>query len=277
MESPNPVYKLFDLSGKVAIVTGGTGVLGSAMARALGRAGVKVGILGRRASKTEEIATSIEEQGGEAMALPADVLQTSELQKAREMVMEKWGRIDILLNAAGGNMPGATIQPDQSFLDLSEDALQQVVDLNLKGTVLPTKIFVQPMIEQKSGVVINISSMAADKPMTRVVGYAAAKAAVNNYTLWLSTELATKYGEGIRVNAIAPGFFVGEQNRSLLLNDDGSYTDRGKTIISQTPMGRFGQPDELAGTLLWLCSDAARFVTGIVVPVDGGFSSFSGV
>lgn len=277
MESPNPVHKLFDLSGKVAIVTGGTGVLGGAMARALGRAGVKVGILGRRASKTEEIAKSIVEHGGEAMALPADVLKTSELQKAREMVMEKWGRIDILLNAAGGNMPGATIQPDQSFLDLSEDALQEVVDLNLKGTVLPTKIFVQPMIEQKSGVVINISSMAADKPMTRVVGYAAAKAAVNNYTLWLSTELATKYGGGIRVNAIAPGFFVGEQNRSLLLNDDGSYTDRGKTIISQTPMGRFGQPDELAGTLLWLCSDAARFVTGIVVPVDGGFSSFSGV
>ena len=277
MELTNPVYKLFDLTGKVAVVTGGTGVLGGAIARALGRAGVKVGILGRRAVKAQEIADNIIGRGGEALALPADVLQTSELQSARALILEQWGGIDILINAAGGNLADATIQPDQSFLDLSEDALQKVIDLNLKGTVLSTKVFLEPMIERKKGVVINISSMAAEKPMTRVVGYAAAKAAVNNYTKWLSTEMASKYGEGIRVNAIAPGFFVGEQNKALLLNEDGSHTDRGKTIISQTPMGRFGEPEELAGTLLWLCSDAARFVTGIVVPVDGGFSSFGGV
>jgi NAD(P)-dependent dehydrogenase (short-subunit alcohol dehydrogenase family) len=211
------------------------------------------------------------------MALVADVLNQSQLEDARQQVMNHWGRIDILLNVAGGNLTGATIGPDQNFFDLSIDDFDSVVALNLKGTVLPTYVFAQEMARQGQGSILNISSMTAQQPFTRVVGYAAAKAAIDNFTKWLAVEMAVKYGEKIRVNAIAPGVFIGDQNRTLLLDEHNQLTARGNTIIGQTPMKRFGEPEELAGTVIWLCSPAASFITGIVVPVDGGFSAFSGV
>jgi NAD(P)-dependent dehydrogenase (short-subunit alcohol dehydrogenase family) len=268
---------LFNIKGKVAIVTGGTGVLGGSMAKGLARAGVKVGILGRRKENAEAIANEIIKEGGEAIALPADVLDENQLTTVRDVILKKWGSIDILVNAAGGNMPGATVPPGKTIFDLSTEDFKRVIDLNLMGTVIPTMIFSKAMTDNKSGVIINISSMAAQQAITRVVGYSSSKAAIDNFTKWMSVEMATKYGEGIRVNAIAPGFFIGEQNRKLLTNEDGSLTDRGKTIIAKTPMKRFGASDELNGTLIWLCSDASKFITGIVVPVDGGFSAFSGV
>lgn len=271
------VNNLFDLTDKVAVITGGTGVLGGAMAHALAKAGARVAVMGRRENRAEEVAQALSEHAGEGLATPADVLEKDQLENAREKILDRWGQIDILVNAAGGNMPGATISPNETVFDMPEDAFRQVVDLNLVGTVLPTQVFGRVMADQKSGAIVNISSMAADRTITRVAGYSAAKASIDNYTQWLSVELAQKYGEGLRVNAIAPGFFIGEQNRDLLLNADGSYTSRGQTIINNTPMKRFGEPDELGGTLLWLCSSASRFVTGIVVPVDGGFSAFSGV
>ncbi len=268
---------LFNIKDKVAIITGGAGVLGGAMAEGLAQAGAKVGILSRTASKVEDKVTAIREAGGEALALPADVLQEDQLEAARQQVMDSWGRIDILLNVAGGNRAGATIGPDQDFFDLSMDDFDQVVALNLKGTVLPTYVFAQEMAKQKEGSIINISSLTAQQPFTRVVGYGAAKAAIDNFTKWLAVEMVTKFGEKIRVNAIAPGVFIGEQNRRLLLDEQEKLTPRGQTIIEHTPMKRFGEPEELVGTVLWLCSPASAFVTGIVVPVDGGFSAFSGV
>ena len=271
------VDDLFTLKDTVAIVTGGTGVLGGAMAHGLAQAGAKVGILGRRAEKAEAVVASIQSQGGTAMSLPADVLDKTQLENARDTILAEWGGIHILVNAAGGNMPGATIFGDLTFFDMAQGDFEQVVRLNLTGTLLPSQVFGQVMSRQERGSIVNISSMAAQQPLTRVVGYAAAKSAIDNFTRWLAVEMATKYGELIRVNAIAPGFFVGEQNRAFLLNPDDSYTARGQSIIDQTPMRRFGEPDELVGTLLWLCSNAARFVTGIVVPVDGGYSAFGGV
>ncbi|MEK6781149.1 MAG: SDR family oxidoreductase [Bacteroidota bacterium] len=271
------VSELFSLKGKVAIVTGGTGVLGSAMSKALAKAGAKVVVLGRRLDVAQSLATEIIKDGGEAMGVSADVLNSQQLQEAKKRVIQKFGTINILVNGAGGNMPGATIPSDKTFLDLKIDEFQRVVDLNLTGTVLPSQIFGEVMIASKAGVIINISSMTAIRPLTRVVGYSAAKASVSSFTQWLAVELAKKFGEGIRVNAIAPGFFLTEQNRTLLTNPDGSLTDRGNSIIRGTPFGRFGEPDELSGTLIWLCSDAAKFVSGIVVPVDGGFSAFAGV
>ena len=268
---------LFSLDGQVAIVTGGTGVLGGAMARGLAGAGAKVGVLGRREAQAQEVVAAIEEAGGEGLALPADVLQKAQLESARDAVMERWGRIDILVNAAGGNVPGATLSGDTTFFDLPQEALEQVVALNFTGTLLPCQVFGAVMAEQKSGSIVNISSMAAQRAITRVVGYAAAKAAVDNLTAWLATELARSYGAGLRVNAIAPGFFIGEQNRRLLLDENDQLTTRGQTIINHTPAGRFGEPDELISTLIWLCGPGARFVNGVVVPVDGGFSAFSGV
>ncbi|REL33174.1 SDR family oxidoreductase [Rhodohalobacter sp. SW132] len=268
---------LFDLSGKIAIVTGGNGVLGGAMSEGLANAGAKVGVLGRTEKTVQEQVDKINQSGGEALSLIADVLQKDDLKKVRTQVEEKWGQVDILVNAAGGNMPGATINPDQSFLDMDDQALSKVVDLNFKGTYLPSKLFAESMIENKRGVIVNISSMAAQQAITRVMGYSAAKSAVDNFTRSLAIETALKYGDGIRVNAIAPGFFIGEQNRDLLLNSDGSLTDRGQTIINNTPMQRFGEAEELIGTVVWLCSDASSFVTGTVIPVDGGFSAYSGV
>lgn len=268
---------MLDLNEKVAIITGGNGVLGGAMAHGLSAKGVKVGILGRSRDTVEKRVEEIESAGGKAMALIADVLDKKSLQTAKDDVQQTWGRIDILINGAGGNMKGATISPDQTFFDLSIEDLSKVNDLNFKGTVLPTYVFGKSMAEPKKGSIINISSMAAQQAITRVMGYSAAKAAVDNFTKWLAVEMAQKYGDGIRVNAIAPGFFVGEQNRDLLLNADGSLTARGETIVSNTPMKRFGKAEELQGVANWLASDSASFVTGIVVPVDGGFSAFSGV
>lgn len=268
---------MFELKGKVAIITGGAGVLGGAMATGLANAGAKVGILSRTKSKVEKKVKEIKKNGGEAIALVADVLDEKQLVTAQKKIMKKWGRIDILVNSAGGNMKGATIMPEQNIFDLSMHDFTRVTDLNLKGTVLPTMVFGKVMAEQKKGCVVNISSMAAQQAITRVVGYSASKAAIDNFTRWMAVEMAHKFGEGIRVNAIAPGFFIADQNRSLLTNADGSLTARGQTIVNETPVKRFGEPEELTSTLLWLCSDASSFITGIIVPVDGGFSAFSGV
>lgn len=274
--------ELFSLEGQVAIVTGGTGVLGGAMARGLARAGARVGVLGRRRERAEAVVAAIVAAGGEAIALPADVLDQAQLERARATILEQWGRIDMLVNAAGGNVPNATLGADRTFFDLPKAAFAQVVELNLLGTLLPSQIFGAAMTQPRSGdqargCIVNISSMAAQRAITRVVGYSAAKAAVDNFTRWLAVEFGRSYGAGLRVNAIAPGFFIGEQNRDLLLNADGSLTQRGQTIIDHTPVGRFGEPEELISTLIWLCSPGARFVNGVVVPVDGGFSAFSGV
>lgn len=278
----NNLTELFSLDGQMAIVTGGTGVLGGAMAQGLAQAGARVGVLGRRRERAEAVVTAIERAGGQALALSADVMDRAQLEAARAAVLERWGRIDILVNAAGGNVAAATLSPERTFWDLPREAFAQVFELNLLGTLLPSQIFGAAMIqphndEPAHGCIVNISSMAAQRALTRVAGYGAAKAAVDNFTRWLAVELGRSYGAGMRVNAIAPGFFIGEQNRDLLLNADGSLTQRGQTIIDHTPAGRFGEADELVSTLIWLCSPGARFVNGVVVPVDGGFSAFSGV
>jgi NAD(P)-dependent dehydrogenase (short-subunit alcohol dehydrogenase family) len=269
--------RLFSLKDKVAVVTGGTGVLGGAIAKGLAAAGAKVAILGRRGEVAVKVAESLKAAGGEAMPLPADVLDKQSLDAATAKVLEKWGTVDILINAAGGTIPEAIIVGERTFFNMTEDAWHQVVDLNLTGTLLPSQSFGQVMADKKSGVIVNISSMSAQKPLTRVLGYGVAKSAIDNYTKWLAVEFAHKYGAGLRVNAIAPGFFLGDQNRALLINPDKSFTPRGQTIVDHTPMKRFGEPDELIGAAVWLCSDAARFVTGVVIPIDGGFMAFSGV
>lgn len=264
------------LAGRTAIVTGGTGVLGSVMAHGLAAAGARVAVLGRNAEKAAATAEEINSAGGEAIATPADVLQQPELEAVRQTVIENWGGIDILVNAAGGNLPGATIPPGSTVFDVDQAEMRQVVDLNLMGTFLPAQVFARAMAERGGSSIINISSMAADRVLTRVLGYSAAKAGVDNLTRWLAVEFALQQ-TGIRVNAIAPGFFIGEQNRRLLTNPDGTLTGRGQQVVDHTPMGRFGEPEELIGTLLWLAGDGSRFVTGVVVPVDGGFSAYSGV
>jgi NAD(P)-dependent dehydrogenase (short-subunit alcohol dehydrogenase family) len=268
---------LFSLDGQVAVVTGGTGVLGGVMARGLAHAGAKIGVLGRRREQAEAVARAIEADGGAALALPADVLDRGQLEAARDAVLEQWGRLDVLVNAAGGNMPAATLDPGRSFFDLPVEGMDPVIALNLQGTLLPSQVFGEALARARRGCIVNISSMAAQRAMTRVVGYGVAKAAVENATRWLAVELARSFGSHLRVNAIAPGFFVGEQNRALLLNENGGLTPRGQTIVDHTPAGRFGQPEELISTLIWLCGPGASFVNGVVVPVDGGFSAFSGV
>jgi NAD(P)-dependent dehydrogenase (short-subunit alcohol dehydrogenase family) len=256
------LQRWFGLDGRVAVVTGGTGALGSTMADGLAAAGARVAVLARRAPEVDD---------SDRLGLSADVLRRDELIAARDRLRERWGRIDILVNAAGGNVRGATLDPGERVFDLSDEAFREVVDLNLVGTLLPTQVFGAAM--ENGGCIVNVSSMAAARAITRVVGYSAAKAAVENLTRWLAVELAP----AIRVNAIAPGFFVGEQNRRLLLGDDGELTERGRTIVERTPAGRFGEADELIGTLVWLCGPGAAFVTGAVVPVDGGFGAFAGV
>ncbi len=267
----------FRLDGKVAVVTGGTGVLGSVMVRALAASGARVAVLGRRAEMAEHLAAEVRAAGGEALATPADVLDTAGLEAVRATLLARWERIDLLVNAAGGHEPGAVLTPQQTFVDLDMGAMRRVMDLNFFGTFLPTQVFAAPMAARSAGSIVNISSMAASQAVTRVAGYSAAKAAIDNLTRWLAVTVARQHGPGLRVNAIAPGFFVAEQNRALLLDGDGNLTERGEAIIRNTPMERFGEPDELLGALLWLLSDASRFVTGAVVPVDGGFSVFSGV
>lgn len=262
---------------KVAIITGGAGALGSVMAKGLASEDVRIAILDRTASAAQTKVDEIIAAGGEAIGVVADVLDRKQLIAAREDVLQRWGKIDILINTAGGNMKGATIMPEDSFFEMNMDDFDAVAKLNVNGTVLPTMVFGEQMAKQGEGSIINISSMAAQQALTRVLGYSTSKAAIDIFTKWMAVEMAQKHSEKIRVNAIAPGFFIGEQNRRLLLNEDGSLTARGKTIIVNTPMKRFGEAHELLSTLLWLCSDSSRFITGIVVPVDGGFSAFSGV
>jgi len=272
------LHSLFSLEGKVAVVTGGSGALGTAMAKGLAQAGARVAVLARRIEPVTAIAAAIETGGGTALALSADVRERAQVERACATIVDRWERVDILVNAAGGNMPGATLAPEASLLDLDPEAFRAVVDLNLIGVLLPSLVFGATMIAAPGqGTIINISSMAAQRPLTRIAGYSAAKAAVENLTRWMAIELARRYGSGLRVNAIAPGFFIGEQNRALLLNPDGSLTARGEHILAHTPAGRFGVPEDLIATLIWLCSPGAAFVNGAVIPVDGGFSAFSGV
>jgi NAD(P)-dependent dehydrogenase (short-subunit alcohol dehydrogenase family) len=266
---------LFNIKDHVVVITGGTGVLGRAIAKYLAAEGAKVVILGRKAAVGEAIVADIVAAGGEACFMETDVMSQEKLQENCDAILAKYGRVDALLNAAGGNMPGATIAPDKTFFDLDPAQFQTVLNLNLTGTVIPTQVFLKPMVKQGKGAIVNFSSMAAFRPMTRVCGYAAAKAGISNFTAYMATECAKKFGEGIRVNAIAPGFFITEQNRSLLTNPDGSYTQRGQDVIRQTPFGRMGDPEELCGTIHYLISDASRFVTGTVAVVDGGFNAFA--
>lgn len=267
--------KLFNIKDNVVVITGGTGVLGCCIAKYLAHEGGRIVILGRRAEIGEAIVKEITDKGGDAMFLKTDVMDAEKVRHNCEDVIDAYGRVDTLLNAAGGNMRGATIPPDNNFFSLKPEEFQKVLSLNLTGTVIPSQVFLKPMVKQGKGNIINFSSMAAFRPMTRVCGYAAAKAGISNFTAFLATEVAKKFGEGIRVNAIAPGFFITEQNRMLLTNADGSYTERGKDVIRQTPFGRMGEPEELCGTIHYLMSDAAKFVTGTVAVVDGGFNAFA--
>lgn len=267
--------ELFSVKDQVVVITGGTGVLGRCIAEYLATEGAKVVILGRRKEEGDEIVAEIAAKGGEAMFLVTDVMNAEVLQANCDEIMAKYGRVDALLNAAGGNMPGATIAPTGNFFDVEIEAFKTVLNLNLTGTVLPTQIFLRPMVEAGKGSIVNFSSMAAFRPMTRVLGYAAAKAGISNFTAFLANEVATKFTPSIRVNAIAPGFFLTNQNRALLTNPDGSLTQRGVDVIRQTPFKRFGKPEELCGTIQYLISDAASFVTGTVAVVDGGFNAFA--
>jgi NAD(P)-dependent dehydrogenase (short-subunit alcohol dehydrogenase family) len=267
---------LYGFKDRVAVVTGGYGVLGGSMAEALAAAGCRVAVLGRRRESAERKAEELRRAGGQAMPLVASALDEAELKAARDAVVAAWGGVDILVNAAGGNVARARTDKVSPF-KLPLDAFDEVLRLNLQGTVYPTLVFAEAMAERKKGAIVNISSMAAQRPLKGVSGYSAAKAAVDNFTRWLAVELARHHGPGLRVNAIAPGFFVTTQNKAMLLNPDGSPTERGRSILARTPMGRFGDPTELSGCLLWLCSEAASFVTGVVIPVDGGFSADGGI
>lgn len=269
--------KMYDFNGRAVVVTGGTGVLCGAMARALAGCGANLAILARSEEKGAALVKQLAGPGRHVI-LQGDVLDKASLEAAAERVISEFGRVDCLVNGAGGNSPGATARPDLSFFDLPEDALRYVFDLNLLGTILPTQVFGRRMAEQQEGVILNVSSMSAMRPLTRVVGYSAAKAGINSFTYWLAVHLAQEYGPRLRVNAVAPGFFVTEQNRALLTNPEtGELTPRGQSIIAHTPMKRFGEPEDLLGAVLWLLSPASSFVTGVVVPVDGGFSAFGGV
>lgn len=269
------MHKLFDIKDYVVVITGGTGILGRCIAKYLALEGAKVIIGGRKENIGAEIVADITTAGGSCEFVKMDVMSVENMQEACNYIVEKYGRVDTLLNAAGGNMPGATIGPDQTFFDLQPEQFQTVLNLNLTGTVIPTQIFLKPMAAQGKGSIINFSSMSAFRPITRVCGYSAAKSGINSFTGWLAQEAARKFGEGIRVNAIAPGFFITEQNRSLLTNPDGSYTQRGMDVIRQTPFSRMGEPEELCGTIHYLMADAAKFVTGTVAVVDGGFNVVS--
>ena len=277
MDTAN-IQKSFDLAGKVAVVTGGAGVLCAAMCRALAAAGVRIAALDLNTEASESLAANIRSSGADAVGAACNVLDRTSIEAAAQVVLAKFGCVDILVNGAGGNKPAATTNPEQRFFDLPADALRWVFDLNLMGTILPSQVFGKLMAGQKSGVILNISSMNSFRPLTRIVAYSAAKAGVSNFTQWLAVHMAQEYSPDIRVNAIAPGFFLTEQNRFLLTDKKtGELTTRGKSIINHTPMGRFGAPDDLLGTVFWLLSPASAFVSGIVVPVDGGFSAFSGV
>lgn len=266
----------FHLTDRVALVTGGYGTLGGSIAAGLAGAGARVAVLGRRSEAAESQATALREEGAAALAVVADVLDEAAVAAARDRVLSEWGRIDILVNAAGGNVARSR-SDDRPVFEVPTDAFDEVVRLNLHGTVIPSMLVAATMAEAGRGSIVNISSMAASRAISGVMGYSAAKAGIDNITRWLAVELARKHGDGIRVNAVAPGFFIAEQNRAVLLDEDGGYTERARAILDRTPMARFGRPEELVGAVHWLCSDAASFVTGTVIPVDGGFSAFSGV
>ncbi|MEA4997327.1 MAG: SDR family oxidoreductase [Petrimonas sp.] len=269
------MYELFNIQGKVIVITGGTGVLGASMVEYLAFHGAKVAVLARNKEKGDVLIESVRSKDGDALFLQTDVTDEAVLKQNAEAIIARYGKIDALINGAGGNMPGATIGPKNTIFDLKMDDFRKVVDLNLMGTVVPTVIFAEYMVKEKKGNIINISSASALRPLSRVAGYGAAKAAVTNFTKYMAGELAIKFGEDFRVNALCPGFFITEQNRNLLTNPDGTYSDRGNTIIAHTPFRRFGDPTDLLGTLHYLVSDASRFVTGTVAVVDGGFDAFS--
>lgn len=272
------IAKMFDVSGKVTVVTGGGGILCSVMAEALARAGAKVAVLDLREDAAAAVADKINAGGGKAVPVAVDVLNRDSIEQASEQVEKALGPVDVLVNGAGGNKKEATTSPDLSFFELPESAVRWVFDLNCLGTIMPSQIFGRAMAQRKKGNVINISSMSAFHPLTKVLGYSAAKAAISNFTEWLAIHMAQDYASEIRVNAIAPGFFLTEQNRFLLVDEkSGQPTERGRSIIAATPQGRYGNPEELLGAMFWLISDASSFVTGTVIPVDGGFNAFCGV
>ena len=272
MNSQNP----FSLNGKVAVITGGYGVLGGSIATGLAAGGARTAILGRRQAEADKKVDELRKAGADARALIADVVDEKQLDAARDELIADWGRIDILVNAAGGNIARAR-SDNRPVFEVASDAFDEVMRLNLNGTVLPSMRFGEVMAQQRSGVIINISSMAALRAITGVLAYSVAKTGIDSFTKWMAVDLARRFGAGLRVNAIAPGYFVTEQNRPVLINPDGSLTARSQAIIAHTPMGRFGKPEELNSCVQWLCSDSASFVTGVVIPIDGGFSAFSGV
>jgi len=270
--------KSWDFAGQTIVIPGGAGILGSEMAWALVKCGAKVVILDRDLSKADALGKRLSGGPGSGKLMQADVLSRESLLKARDAIKGEFGKVHALINAAGGNMPAATTGPERTFFDLPEETLKQVVDLNLAGSILPSQIFGRMMVDQGEGIIVNISSMSAYRPLTRVLGYSAAKAAVTNFTQWLAVHMAQEYSPKIRVNAIAPGFFHTTQNHYLLYDEKtGALTQRGKTILDHTPMKRFGVPEDLLGAVLWLLSPASEFVTGSVIAIDGGFSAFSGV
>ncbi len=273
-----PMEELFNIKDKVIVITGAGGVLCGTMAKALAGVGAKIGVWDIIEEAATKVADEIKSQGGRAIAVKCDVLDKESLERACEKTIAELGEIDVLVNGAGGNKKEATTSEDLSFFDLPAEVVRSVFDLNFLGMFLTTQVVAKDMASKGRGVILNISSMNAFRPLTKIPAYSAAKAAVSNFTQWLAVHICQNYSKEIRVNAIAPGFFLTEQNRFLLIDKKtGELTDRGKTIIDHTPMGRFGQPEELLGTVMWLLSDAAKFITGVVVPVDGGFSAFSGV
>ena len=267
----------FSLKNKVIVVTGGTGILGNSFVNGIADAGGAVGILGRNQQVAEERAAAINNNGGQAIALVADVLDEASLKAAKETLLNKFGRLDGLVNGAGGNMPEGVLQPDQDIFSMNLDGMKKVLEVNLWGTLLPTQVFGEAIAQTGKGSIVNISSMNSKRAITKVLGYNMGKAAVDCYNQWFAVELANRYGDAIRMNALAPGFFLTEQNRGLLTRPEGGYTDRGEKVITQTPFKRFGNPNELVGALVWLLSDASAFVTGSMICVDGGFSIFGGV
>lgn len=274
----NHLRQLFDLHNQTAVITGGGGVLCSTMSQALAQAGAKVAVLDISLEAAQAVVDEIQHAGGEGVAVRCDVLDKASITDAARVILARYEKIDILINGAGGNKKEATTNPDLSFFDLPPEAVQWVFNLNFLGALLPSQVFGRIMVEQGKGVILNISSMNAFQPLTRIPAYSGAKAAVSNFTQWLAVHMAQEYSPDIRVNALAPGFFLTEQNRFLLtVPETGKLTPRGKTIIDNTPMSRFGAPEDLLGAMFWLLSPASQFVTGIIVPVDGGFSAFSGV
>ena len=267
----------FSLSGKVIVVTGGTGILGNSFVNGIANAGGTVCILGRNKAVADERSLAINANGGKALAVQADVMNLDELNQAKDLILATYGKIDGLVNGAGGNMPGGAIQPDEDIFNINLEGMKRVMEVNTWGTIYPTQVFGEAIAKTGKGSIVNISSMNSKRAITKVLGYNMGKAAVDCYTQWFAVEMANRYGDALRMNALAPGFFLTEQNRALLTNADGSFTERGQKVIRNTPFKRFGKPDELIGALVWLLSDASAFVTGSMICVDGGFSIFGGV